>query len=103
MDIKELEKKEIEKIVIYNTQELVDTFVDEEQFEVTKDTVLFGADSRIDSLSLVTVIVDLESTFALDYEYDISLTDDRAMTREQSPFDSVQTLVDYIDELISDN
>lgn len=96
-----MNKESILKIVISNVTSLVDTFPDEQKFSVDQNTVLFGNGSSIDSLSLVSVIVDLESTFSLDYDLDISLTDDRAMTREKSPFNSVISLVEYIDELIN--
>lgn len=68
-----------------------------------ENTKLFGSESELDSLSLVNLIVDLESTFSNDYELDISLTDDRAMMREVSPFDSIKSLAEYIDELVCEN
>ncbi len=94
---------EIQEIVISNVKSLVETFPDNQKIEVNMETVLFGTNSSIDSLSLVSVIVDLESTFSLDHDLDISLTDDRAMTREKSPFDSVASLVEYIDEIVNCN
>ena len=98
-----MEKQQIFDIVINQVTELNDTLPEDQQFEVSKDTVLFGNDSKIDSLSLVSVIVDLEGVFSSDYNFDISLTDDRAMTREVSPFDNVTSLVDYIDEIINED
>jgi len=68
-----------------------------------ENTKLFGSESELDSLILVNLIVDLETTLSNDYELDISLTDDRAMMREVSPFDSIKSLAEYIDELICEN
>ena len=65
-------------------------------------TPLFGSDATMDSLSLVSLIVDVETALTLKYDAPISLTDDRAMSREISPFDDVATLTDYIVELISE-
>jgi acyl carrier protein len=62
---------------------------------------LFGADSTIDSLTLVSLIVDLESKLSEAFLCEISLTDDRAMTREISPFDTFGSLKGYIIELVS--
>jgi acyl carrier protein len=92
----------IEKVVIDNVNALIETFPENQKFDVNKDTVLFGQDSKIDSLSLVSVIVDLETVLSVDYNLDISLTDDRAMTREKSPFDSVKNMIEYIDELVKE-
>jgi acyl carrier protein len=63
-------------------------------------TPLFGPDAQLDSLSLVSVIVDVETALTLRWDAPISLTDDRAMSREISPFDDVATLTDYILELL---
>jgi acyl carrier protein len=63
-------------------------------------TPLFGPDAQLDSLSLVSVIVDVETALTLRWDAPISLTDDRAMSREISPFDDVGTLTDYILELL---
>lgn len=83
--------------------QLNETLPTEQQFVVNENTVLFGKESAIDSLSLVSIIVDLETIFSADYNQDISLTDDRAMTRSVSPFSSISNLVDYIFELVNQN
>jgi len=98
-----MNKSTILEIVFSNVNSLVDTLPDEQKFTVSSNTVLFGKGSNIDSLSLVSLIVDLEATFADEYDLEISLTDDRAMMRKKSPFDSVQSLVDYINELVNEN
>jgi acyl carrier protein len=95
-------REEISITVIDNVKNLVETFPQAEQFEVNEVTILFGLGSQIDSLSLVSVIVDLEMHYATELDVEFSLTDDRAMTRAISPFDSVKNLVDYIHELISE-
>jgi acyl carrier protein len=92
----------IQQVVIDNLNALIDTLPDDQKFDVDTNTILFGQGSQIDSLSLVSVIVDLETTLAVDYNLDISLTDDRAMTRTISPFDSVRNMVDYINELVNE-
>lgn len=95
-----MEKEKITEIVISTVNSLVETLPVDQKFIVDQHTILFGNGSKIDSLSLVSIIVDLETTFSSDFNLDISLTDDRAMMRKKSPFDSVTDLVDYIDELI---
>lgn len=64
--------------------------------------ILFGSGATIDSLTLVSLIVDLESKISEEFSYEISLTDDRAMTREVSPFDTFGSLKSYIEELVSE-
>lgn len=90
----------IEQLVKKVVQEVIDTMPKEQRFVVDGNTVLFGPGSQIDSMTLVSVIVDLEGILSEEFKKEIYLTDDRAMTRAQSPFDSVQTLIDYIKESI---
>ncbi len=81
---------------------LNETFLENQKITINENTILFGYGSSIDSLSLVSFIVDLETLFFDEYGFEISLTDDRAMIREISPFDSVATLVDYVFELVNE-
>lgn len=97
-----MNKNTILDIVINQVRELNETLPQEQQFEVNENTTLFGNGSSIDSLSLVSIIVDLEMLFSTEHGHDISLTDDRAMAREKSPFTNISTLVDYIFELTND-
>jgi acyl carrier protein len=68
----------------------------DEPIPVGEDTPLFGADALIDSLSLVSVIVDVEAAASDALGFPVSLTDDRAINRETSPFTNPGTLADYI-------
>ena len=55
---------------------------------------------RSDSLSFVSLVMDVEASLNVEHHLEISLADDRAMSRPQSPYESVTTLRDYIMELI---
>jgi acyl carrier protein len=93
-------KTSIVETIINVLSDLVDTLPDDQKFEPNLNTILFGTGSTIDSLTLVSFIVDLESLLSEKYSQSISLTDDRAMTREKSPFNSVNDLAEYIEEII---
>jgi hypothetical protein len=96
-------KQEITDIVVNQVEQLNETFTEGQKMNVSESTILFGKGSSVDSLSLVSIIVDLEMVFSEEYGYDISLTDDRAMAREKSPFTNIATLVEYTFELINEN
>jgi acyl carrier protein len=64
--------------------------------DITPHTQLFGADAVIDSLSLVSVIVDVEAEASEAIGQPVSLTDDRAINQPVSPFRDPQTLAAYI-------
>jgi acyl carrier protein len=86
-------------IIIKAFEALNDELPDENRVEVTLATPLFGTDATIDSLALVSLIVDVESALSERLGRPVVLTDDRAMGRAVVPFTSVQTLADYAVEL----
>ncbi len=63
----------------------------------TADESLFGDGSPLDSMGLVTLTMDVEDAFA-DQGVAVSLSDSRAMSRKQSPFRTIATLVQFIEE-----
>ena len=92
----------VKEIVINALNNLLTEMPTEQGCVINESTLLLAEGSIIDSLTLVSLIVDIETTFNTDYNIEISLSDDRAMMRDISPFLSVSTLVDYIYELISE-
>jgi acyl carrier protein len=72
-----------------------------EQITVGPDTCLFGENSVLDSLSLVSVIVDIETLTSDRYGRAVSLTDDAAMSRDPVPFTNVAALKGYILEQLA--
>ncbi len=64
--------------------------------EVSPQTRLFGSDAVIDSLSLVSVIVDVEAEASEKMGIPVSLTDDRAISQPVSPFTDPETLAAYL-------
>ena len=97
-----MKREQVLEIIIENVKNLVDTYPENQRFNVDENTILFGLKSEIDSLSLVSVIVDLETEFYDSFNIEMSLTDDRAMTREVSPYDNISVLADYIVELVAE-
>jgi acyl carrier protein len=65
------------------------------QIPIDLDTPLFGRSSLLDSLSLVSVIVDVETGVSDAFGVSVSLTDDRALGQQVSPFSSVAAMADY--------
>lgn len=91
-----LTRGQIEKIVLHALHDINDERSPGEQFAVGPDTLLFGPDAPLDSLSLVSVIVDVEQAVSDAAGTEVSLTDDRAMSQKVSPFTDVAALTSYI-------
>ena len=83
-------------IVLKALENLNEELEPEDRIPVAPDTRLFGNDAVIDSLSLVSLIVDVEQALADELGTPISLTDDRAINQEVSPFTTPRTLAEYI-------
>jgi acyl carrier protein len=72
------------------------------QIPVSPESRLFGANSHLDSLELVNLILDVEDQVGRTFSLPIILMDERAMSQERSPFRSVTTLTDYIVQLLEE-
>ena len=93
-------QEKVTRLILKVLKDLIDTFPESEQFVPNEKTVLFGQGATIDSLTLVSFVVDLEALLTEEFTQDISLTDDRAMTRAKSPFDTVLNLAEYSLEIV---
>jgi acyl carrier protein len=63
---------------------------------------LIGPRSILDSLGLVTLLVDLEQRLDDEYALSLTLADERAMSQKHSPFRTVRSLADYICLLVEE-
>jgi len=91
-----LTRGSVEQIILDALATINEERTPEERFAVGPDTLLFGPDAPLDSLALVSVIVDVEQGVSDAAGVQVSLTDDRAMSQEISPFTDVQTLTSYV-------
>lgn len=97
-----LNKDAIHTIIFQALKNVNDERDPDEQLDIGPNTILFGANAALDSLSLVSVIVDVEAAISDASGTEISLTDDRAMGQAVSPFADVSTLTSYILLLLSE-
>jgi acyl carrier protein len=66
--------------------------------QVSEATGLHGGADGIDSLSLVSLIVEIESEVGSRLGREVVLADEKAMSRRTSPYRTVGALVDFIME-----
>lgn len=93
---------EVQKIIFDALESLNEELDQASRVTINSETKLFGADAALDSLSLVSVIVDVETNISAALGHSIALTDDRAMSQEVSPFSDVQALTKYIVQLAAE-
>lgn len=66
------------------------------------ETSIHGDASGLDSLGLINFVVAVEENVEREFGRPILLADDRALTREPSPFDSIAELGAYVEELLQE-
>jgi acyl carrier protein len=67
----------------------------------SRDAVLYGKTGKLESIDVVTLIMEVEDQVKAEFGASITIADDRAMSRENSPFLTVGTLTDYVAELLN--
>jgi acyl carrier protein len=67
-----------------------------EMSHVDEGTRLIGRTAVLDSLGLVNLILDIEQRVNEELGLGITIADERAMSREKSPFKTVESLSEYV-------
>jgi acyl carrier protein len=62
----------------------------------SEETHLYGAAGGLDSLNLVSLIMDVEEAINDRTGAGIVLADERAMSQKRNPFRDVRSLADYV-------
>jgi acyl carrier protein len=62
---------------------------------IEPDTSLFGVGGALDSIGLVSVVIELEQKLSDLSGHDVSLMNDRAMSRTHNPFRTPRALAEY--------
>lgn len=70
-----------------------------ELIDATESTRILGV---LDSLGVVFLLTELEERISDSLDIEIVLADERAMSQKTSPFRRVNTLIKYVDLLISE-
>ena len=94
--------KSIETVIINSIKELNNNLSKDNKLELSKKTILFGKDGKLDSLGLVNLLVIMEQNIEDEFDVCIIIADERAMSQKHSPFRTIGTLADYIDMLLKD-
>ncbi|MEM7217576.1 MAG: hypothetical protein AAF515_04370 [Pseudomonadota bacterium] len=64
--------------------------------DVSETTVIFDGDEALDSLSLVSLIVDIEARVEESFDTEVVLASEKAMSMANSPYRNVGSLVEFV-------
>jgi acyl carrier protein len=64
------------------------------------DTPLYGATGKLESLDFVTFIMEIEEKIKAEFGVNLTIADENLLSKEKSPFSSLRTLIEYLEELL---
>ena len=68
--------------------------------EKALDAPLYGATGKLESLDFVTLVMEVEEKINAEFDTDITIADEHLLSKQDSPFSSVRTLVEYLEEVL---
>ena len=71
--------------------------------DIHEETPVFGGDEGIDSLSLVTLVANLEHEVAQAFDKKVVLADEKVMSERNTPFKTAGTLTDFISRQLGED
>lgn len=91
-------KKKVIKIIIESLKEVNVTLGNPKFKELTPDTQIFGSKGPLDSLGLVALIAIIETKISDEFDKEIIIASERAISQKSSPFKSVRSLAGFIED-----
>jgi D-alanine--poly(phosphoribitol) ligase subunit 2 len=95
-------KEDVSRVMAATIAEMNETQPDGQKIGKFPDTNLFGAKGQLDSLGLVNFIVLVEQRLADEFGVAVTLADEKALSRQKSPFLTVDSLTEYIVEQLEE-
>jgi acyl carrier protein len=89
-------RKDAYDIVMASLQEVFAQLGQELPAAIDETTVLVGKDAVLDSLGVVSLIVEVEQRLEAAHEVSVTLANDKAMSQRSSPFRTVGVLADHV-------
>lgn len=91
-------KDELVSLIIDAVKELSDQDDVELPADLGHATALFGENGFLDSMSLVSLVVSVEQGVEDRYGQAVSLADEKALSRRNSPYRTIGSLAEYAAE-----
>lgn len=70
--------------------------------KIDENTVIVGPDAVLDSIGVVSLIVDIEQRLQMDHDIAVTLASEKAMSQKNSPFRTVGVLSTHIMDSIAE-
>jgi acyl carrier protein len=88
---------------VYETIDEINETMPDRKLVKAPHTQLFGCSGNLDSIGLVTFLVMLEQQLENKLGRPFTIAEDRALSRDRSPFLTVESLAEYLKEKLNDH
>lgn len=96
-------KDKIVQIILDSMKEINEELDEKQQFQnINKDSKIFGLGQRLDSMGLINFLCLVEEILYDEFEKTITIVNEKAFSRKNSPFSDVQNLAAFIEELLKE-
>jgi acyl carrier protein len=72
------------------------------EVEKSLDAPLYGSTGKLESLDFVTLIMEVEEKINAEFGTDITIADENLLSKEKSPFSTLGTLIEYLEDLLKE-
>jgi len=97
-----VERSQVIDIIYAAVKEVMDQAGLPPPTTLTEDTVIVGKDALLDSLAVVSLIVEVEQALEQQHDVAVTLASDKAMSQKNSPFRTVGVLADHTLETLKE-
>lgn len=94
------QRDKIIKVVYAAIDELNSNLPEGDRISKSLAETLIGSSGKIDSLGMINLIVALEQKIEEEFNETVSLANDNAMSAQNSPFKTIGSLIEYVDNLL---
>ena len=95
-------RNKVYAVVCNVIDEINEQHPDNPKIKTEPENVLFGIGGALDSLGLVNLIVAIEQSIEDEFDINISLANEKAMSQRSSPFRTIDSLTKYIVQLLKE-
>ena len=93
-------KKKIKNIIIDSLKEFNEEADEDKLLEISENTILLDKQGKLDSLDFITLIFIIENNIFNKLDKNITIVSEKAFSKKYSPFKNVNTLTEFIVELL---
>ena len=95
-------RNKILKGIYVAIDEVNEQLPEDQNLEKSLETVLLGSSGKLESVNLVNLLVAIEENIEETFGIPISITDERAVSEKNSPFRTVETLCNFMLNLLDE-